>query len=628
MSDSPNRTGTITHQFMQVVSLPGTSRFDRIYVPLLILAAVLFAGWQALRADWLLVGIAATGLALLTLLAGLKPLQDRLLRRVFDQSHATYIALFTVYALLSVWALRIVMVSPSLGKDSREFYVYLLIMAAFLLRALLTLIALTPGGYNIFFSRIPLWEKVLVSFNEFVAACMLAYVLGGELSRWLQPQVFTLYAQPFYVAGLLFVLATYYLITQFMWVQRWNDWLARNRIWVRLARLFAPLALVMGTLVIVRHFTRLSDPRTANLLGTANLDQTILALSPVVWMMLFFMTGLVYTGSRGLKQRFLPDQLMKFLPEGLRRILSTISDMDMLMIVGLLTALIPLQILLFDDSSIGLIDTLRQQIAQENALIDSSEQALAFLFAMPFYALAVAFLALYASVLANPAIAAWDRDELVKKLPIGFLIIFIITLYLCAIPFSLVLTEGRLPQIPQELGRLLAFDVLIPLLLLYSHYFVLVRIPYSRGQSRWREQYGGQLDRELKRTDQLLDEIQRKIQRSESVWNQRINLRANSDERIDLLYQFIEQNGERDRLNMERLRIVDERQQLAEVSETPVSLAVARLPTRIVSYGIPLLLAFKIYEWAVVNDGLREVANNPNIGVIEFFQTILEQTQF
>jgi hypothetical protein len=76
------------------------------------------------------------------------------------------------------------------------------------------------------------------------------------------------------------------------------------------------------------------------------------------------------------------------------------------------------------------------------------------------------------------------------------------------------------------------------------------------------------------------------------------------------------------------LAIVRERQELAEISEAPVSLTVARLPARIFGLGIPLVLVFKIYEWAIVNDGLRHVANNPNIGVLEFFQTILENTNF
>jgi hypothetical protein len=132
----------------------------------------------------------------------------------------------------------------------------------------------------------------------------------------------------------------------------------------------------------------------------------------------------------------------------------------------------------------------------------------------------------------------------------------------------------------------------------------------------------------LTEIDTRLTELQVQINQGEAVWNNRGNLRTNHDEQIDTLHDLIFLNGERDRLNMERLAIVRERQELAEVSETPVSLAVARLPARVFSLGIPLVLTFKIYEWAIVNDGLREVANNPNIGVLEFFQTILENTNF
>ncbi|MCC6801685.1 MAG: hypothetical protein IT319_02280, partial [Anaerolineae bacterium] len=65
-----------------------------------------------------------------------------------------------------------------------------------------------------------------------------------------------------------------------------------------------------------------------------------------------------------------------------------------------------------------------------------------------------------------------------------------------------------------------------------------------------------------------------------------------------------------------------------ELSETPVSIAIARLPVRVVSIGIPLLLAVQIYQWAVLNNGLREIVNNPNLTIFEFFQAILRQTQF
>jgi hypothetical protein len=30
----------------------------------------------------------------------------------------------------------------------------------------------------------------------------------------------------------------------------------------------------------------------------------------------------------------------------------------------------------------------------------------------------------------------------------------------------------------------------------------------------------------------------------------------------------------------------------------------------------------------VVNGGLREITNNPNLNIVEFFQIILQQTQF
>jgi hypothetical protein len=79
---------------------------------------------------------------------------------------------------------------------------------------------------------------------------------------------------------------------------------------------------------------------------------------------------------------------------------------------------------------------------------------------------------------------------------------------------------------------------------------------------------------------------------------------------------------------MQRLQLVAERQQLTEISETPISVTVARLPVRMVSIGIPLLLAIQVYQWAVVNNGLREIVNNPNLDVVDFFREILSQLQF
>ncbi|MAU09002.1 MAG: hypothetical protein CL607_04210 [Anaerolineaceae bacterium] len=621
----PNR---ITQQFFTIVQISPNSWFDRALVPVLLMLGVLFMASRLLAGDWLATVFSAVPLAILVALAAFRPLQLRLLGRPFDRNHAVYLTLFWVYAQLWLWLVRLLNTVEPTGKDSQLFYVFFLLFIAVTFRALLTLFAITGPGYAVFFSRIPTWEQVMVALNEFIAAGLLAYIGGSELARILQPDVFTLRPEPLYTGSLLLMFGAYYVIIQMMWVQTWNDWLAQNRVWVRLVRLISPVGVVIVSLVIVRHFTRLSDIRTADLLGTANLNQTILALSPIIWLMAFLLALMVYSGSRGLRQRLLPDELLDRLPERVGKILRTISDMDMLLLAMLMMTTIPVQLFVFNDGAQGVIDVLREQIAQQNAIIDSSEQALALIFALPFYLVAVGLLGLYAWVMASPKLGAKDRDALVEKLPIGLLIIFIIALYLCAIPFTQVLTEGRLPQLPQELGRLLAFDVLIPLILLYAHYYPLVRLPYGIGQSRWREQYSQQLEHDLRETDRQLESLEDKIKSAEYIWQNRRNWRANEEERFNMLFDLIDHNGERDRLNMARLRMVDERQRLAEISEAPVSLTIARLPTRIVSYGIPLLLAFKIYEWAVVNDGLREIANNPNIGVIEFFQTILEQTQF
>ena len=45
-------------------------------------------------------------------------------------------------------------------------------------------------------------------------------------------------------------------------------------------------------------------------------------------------------------------------------------------------------------------------------------------------------------------------------------------------------------------------------------------------------------------------------------------------------------------------------------------------------YGIPLLIILQIYQWAVVNNGLRDVINTPNLTVDEFVRIILEQANF
>jgi len=616
----------VRHRYYDLLATSGGTWFDRLLVPALLLIAILYTGSRVLAGDWALALAALPGIVLMVAVAGIGVAQRAFLRQPFTRSHAFYVGVFWVYSLLWVTVYRALTAIPATGKESQPFYIFALLFAAISLRLLLSLFALTPLGYRLFMSRIPLWEQVLVAINEFVAAGLFAFILGNELSRIVQPDVFTLRIEPVYSIGLLLLSWLYYLLMQVMWFQRGNRWLSRNTVWVRLARVLAPLALVMASLLIARHFTILSEPRSANLLGTADLNQTILALSPILWMMVFFVLLLVYSGAGGLRRRWLPPRLLDELPNRVAAALRTVSDMDILLVFGLFATAIPLQLLLLPD--VAVLGELQQQLSQQNALIDSSEQALALIFALPFYLLTLMLLVVYAYVLQKPSLSASDRDSLVSRLPITLLIMFIITLYLCAIPFSQVLISGRIPNLQQDLGYILAFNVLIPLILLYSHYFVLVRLPYGRGQSRWRHQHGRYLETELGRIENRLQQLQDRIKEAEWRWRNQQAVLASEGQRIDMLYYLVTLNSERDRLNMERLRLVADRQQLTELSEAPVSLAVARLPARAFGLGIPLVLSFKIYEWAIVNDGLREVAENPNIGVIEFFQTILENTNF
>lgn len=599
--------------------------FGRLFVPFLLLIQLIYTGAQLLSGDFLLALISLVGVVLMVVLAGFRPVQRLILRQTFTRSHAFYIMVFWVMCQLFIFFYRILSTTPILGKDSEPFYIFFLIFTAVTFRLLMSLYGLTSYGYRLFISEIPLWEQVLVALNEFISVSLFSFVLGRLIARFLQPDVFTLSANLYYNAGLLFVTATYFILLQIMWLAAWNRWLSRNNVWVRLARVLAPVLLVVTSIVIARHFANLSEPRTANLLGDATVDETILSLSPIVWMMVFFVVLIVYSGGRGLRRMLIPNKLLAHLPESVGRPLRTISDMDILLIFGLFATVVPVQVFLFNDTTF--IGDLQAQI-QGNALIDSSEQALAFIFGMPFYIVALLLLVLYASVLANTSLSAQDRDELVDRLPITFLIIFIIMLYLAVIPFSQVLVSGSIPDVQSDLGYILAFNVLIPLVLFYTHYYLLVRFPYARGQKKWRVQHSVFLDRRLREVDTQLDNLQKDIDQCEFVWKNRKNLKSTQQDQIGMLFDLIDLNGKRDRLNMERLQVLSDRQALQDVSESPISLTVASMPTRIIQFGIPLVLIFKVYEWAIVNDGLREVANNPNIGVIEFFQIVLESTNF
>ncbi len=531
-----------------------------------------------------------------------------------------YAALALIYLLVSANLARILIDQPLTGKDSETTYFALILLIAFLWTFVRSVLIISPKFHDRFSTAIPVWEQILLTINEAVAAGLLAQFGSGILVHVFQPEVFTTRVDLLYTIGSAVIILTYYVGMELMWVQRWNDFFSRSSVWVNLARFYAPLALIMTTLLITRRLINRADPRTAGLLGTSELDLTVLAVAPVIWLLILVVVILMYTGGRGLRERFLPTTLLDRLPPRLARGLRSISDMDMILILAALATVIPAYLFLVGDRG-GFLGVLSGRIQQgAGALIESSQQALAVVFTIPFYAVIIGLLITYALAMAQSKLSATQRDELVSKLPIGFLIVLIITLYLVAIPLTQVLLAGRLPQLPQDLGRILTFNVVIPLLLLYGHYFVFVRLPYGRGQNRWRVNFGATI------TTQLAD-VEREIQALNGQINQ-LDQNWVNDQRLDTLYRYVQLNSRRDDLNMQRLQYVAERQSLAELSEAPVSITVARLPIRIVSIGIPLLLFIQIYQWAILNNGLRDIINNPNITVFEFFRALLRQTQF
>jgi len=405
-----------------------------------------------------------------------------------------------------------------------------------------------------------------------------------------------------------------------MWLQRGNDWLSRTEVWVRLARLLTPPAIVIVVVVLARPFLERGDPRSAELLG-GGAGIAILSLAPVILLLVIVIALLVYTSRPGLRERFLPTLLLERLPPRLRRFLSSISDMDLLLIFGVLITLIPVALLL--EGSGGVLADLRRQILQSSgALIETSEQALALLFALPFFVIFLVLLALYAYAISRQTLSARDRDALVAQLPFGFLHLLIIALYLFAVPFTQVVTEGRLPRLPQDSVRIILFNILIPLVLLYVTYFAFVRIPYRRGQNGWRGAQQTTLNRELARLDDRIVGLNRELAGLEERWR---SSAVDGPARTDLLFHYVQLNGIRDDLNMRRLQVMGERQQLFELSETPVSLAVARLPLRVLGIGVPLLIALQVYQWAVLNNGLQQIVEDPNATVLDFLQALFQQ---
>ncbi|MFN8528998.1 MAG: hypothetical protein U0670_10330 [Anaerolineae bacterium] len=621
-----------TQQLLRSVqTADANTPFDRLLVPTIAIIGLGVSAFYFLRGDLMLTGFFALTTLVMVLIAASQRAQTLLLGRRFNRRHVTHFFLFWIYGIALISVLRMLLPAEFGGKGGSYSVGLLAITVGLIIMLARTLLIFTKRGYKFFSTGIPIWEQILLAINETVALLLLSGYTSTHILHALQPDVFTTRENTAYAVGLGLGVLLYYLGTQFMWIQRMNDWLSLNHVWVLLARLLAPFALVLVTLVIASRLVARTDPRTANLAGGENTALAVLAIAPVIWLIVFVVLILVYTGRRGLRQRFMPDALLEWLPNRLSNFLKTISDMDMMLIALALVTTVPTYLLVIGGASSTVIGFLRAQIFQSlGTIVETNEQALALLFATPFYILIVGMLALYGFAISQTGMSAKERDELVSRLPIGFLIILIITLYLFALPFSQVFTEGRLPNISAELGRILAFNVLIPLVMLYAHYFILIRMPYGRGQRRWRDNEAERLNIQLHAVDRRLDDLNRQIQQLDRIWHEgragqgNFNLTQN----FDTLYRYLQLNGLRDDMNMQRLQVLNERQELAEISEAPVALAVARLPIRVVSLGIPLLLAIQIYQWAVVNNGLRAIIENPNLTVFDFFRAILKQTQF
>ncbi|HVU14821.1 MAG TPA: hypothetical protein VHD90_26280, partial [Phototrophicaceae bacterium] len=408
----------ITHQFMQTV---GSDPLIRLIVPPLLLIGVFWTAVQVYAHDWLAAAFALIGVVLMVACASFESVQHVLLGQTFNRRHALYIALTWIYAFVWLAQLRLLIHAPFSGKTSAQTYFTLILFIAVSWMLLRSLLILTRPFYKRFVTAIPLWEQIMIAANEATAAGLLATFGANLIVHVFQPHVFTTRFDPVYNGGLGLISLLYYFGIQLMWIQRWNDWLSRSSVWIRLMRVLAPIALIVTTMVIVQHYLNRADPRSANLLGTADLDLAILALAPVIWLLILVSIIIVYTSGRGLRERFLPDLLLDRLPKRLGNFLCTISDTDMLLILGLLATLIPVYLVLFGGTG-GVIDQLRAQILQNgSALIETSEQALALLFSIPFYLLIVALLVVYGYALLQPTLSADQRDELVAALPIGFL---------------------------------------------------------------------------------------------------------------------------------------------------------------------------------------------------------------
>ena len=247
----------ITHQFMQAV---GSDPLLRVIIPALLILGIFWAGWQVLRGDWLQFALSVISVALLVVLTAVEPVQRRVLRQPFNRQHAVSIGMAWVFGALWLITLRLLIRSPIWGKDSEETYFAFILLIAFTWMFLRPLLMLLPFFYKRFVTAIPLWEQVLLAINEVIAAGLLATFGANAVVHAIQPETFTTRFDLTYNLGLGVVIGIYYFGMQAMWTQRWNDWISRSAVWIRLARLVAPLVLVVTTMVIVRHFIDRADP--------------------------------------------------------------------------------------------------------------------------------------------------------------------------------------------------------------------------------------------------------------------------------------------------------------------------------------------------------------------------------
>ncbi len=619
-----------TNRLLRAVRPPNPNALNHA-VFALTLASIVYVGVLIARVDWqaLLILVPAGGT--LILLGYWKPMQERFLKQSLNFSHLLQLGLYMFLSQVCLFLVRWLWLLPPDGKDSQLFYVLVMVAGGVGLMAVRALLTVwIPRLYQLISTDILLWEQVLLAFNELIAILLLGAVWSGAIVRFLQPDIFSTRINAVYSISLLGMTLFYYLGILLMWFQFWNDLLTRTSVAVILIRVFSPIVLLIVSMVIWFNFTDRADPRTSSLLQSEYINFAILSLAPVLWLLVAVVMVLGYSGSRGIGRLIITENLLSELPTRLRNTLREVSDVNLVLILIVSATLIPVLIVLFGDSG-GLVGIARQTILQRgSALVETSEQALAILFIIPFYLLILFVMTLYAWVIWRASLSAERRDALMHELPQGLLIILLITLYLFAVPFTQVFTEGRIPTFERDLGRILAYYFLVPLLLLYIHYFILVRYPYARGQRVWREHQAKTLDRDLQEVERSIQRLNMEVERMDNRWKNATGgtTPVQLENRLTILFRYVQVNGERDDLNMRRADILSKKQELNEINETPQSVSVARLPLRIISIAIPLLFAFQIYQWVILNRGLQDIVNDPSLTFGKFIQILMNNIQF